>query len=244
MALFEVFYNERGIEGSSAFLRKTVLKILNRYRLQGEKYLDIGCGDGTFTNEISELIRSKEVYGVDISQQAISLAQLKGVMAIKCDINHEKLPFSNNYFDLVTAIEIIEHTFNADNLLSEAYRVTKRGGYFLVTSPNLASWLSILSLVLGYLPPNYEVSFQLRIGKPLGEKIHIPLAEKPVGHIKPYVARALKEHVEAYGFKTISLVGVRLIEGSGILKFIGFFDHLFSKINRYASGIILLSKKV
>jgi len=87
------------------------------------------------------------------------------------------------------------------------------------------------------------VSLSFRIGKPLGKKIHLPLSEKPVGHIKPYVPRALKEHVEAYGFRVLKIKGVRLIEGPGILRLIGFIDSLFSGVKRYASGIILFAKK-
>lgn len=180
---------------------------------------------------------------IDISEKAVSLAKAKGIKAINVDINNEKLPYPDDYFDLVTAVEVIEHLINADNLLSEAYRIVKPGGYFLVTSPNLASWLSIFSLVLGYLPPSYDVSLLFRIGKPLGKKIHLPLSEKPVGHIKLYVPRALREHVETYGFRVCLIKGVRLIEGPGILKFIGFIDSLLSSVKRYASGIILLAEK-
>jgi len=156
-------------------------------------------------------------------------------------MNEQQLPYPRDFFDLVSAIEVIEHLVNTDNLISEVYRVLKPGGYFLVTSPNLAGWLCILSLILGYIP--YDVSFRYRIGKPLGGKIRISLAEKPIGHIKLYVPRALKEHMEVYGFKVLLITGVRLTEGPGILKLIGFLDSLFSHVKRYASGILLLAKK-
>jgi len=152
MAYLRDFYNKREVEGSSVFLRREVLKILKEYKeynVEGEKYLDIGIGNGTFTEEIAAVVKSREVCGIDISEKAIELAKAKNIKAVKVDINNEKLPYSDGYFDLVTAVEVVEHLINTDNLFSEAYRVVKPGGYFLVTSPNMASWLSILSLILG-----------------------------------------------------------------------------------------------
>lgn len=240
---FRDFYNKREVEGSSTFLREKVLKMLKDYNVKAERYLDIGIGNGGFTKDMANLVKCREVHGIDVSEEAIHLALAKGIQAVNIDINEQHLPYPDDYFDFVTAIEVIEHLFNSDNLLSESYRILKQGGYFLVTSPNLASWLSIFSIILGYLPPSYEVSFRFRIGKPLGKKISLPLADIPIGHIKPYVPRALSEHVQAYGFEVLSLTGVRLIEGPGILKFIGLLDSVFSRIKRQASGIILIAKK-
>lgn len=241
----EKFYNEKEVGGSSAHLRKKILKILNTADVSGEKYLDIGIGAGYSTLEIANQINAKEIYGIDISDKAVDAAITMGIIASKIDINNEKLPFPDAFFDVVTGFEIIEHLTNSDNFLSECYRVLKPGGYFLVSSPNIGSWLSIISLILGYLPPPYEVSFEHRIGKPFGKRIRLPLAEKPIGHIKPYNLRALKEHLEIIGFNIISFHSTRHIEGGkGILRLLDVLDAVFSNVFKiYASGIIILARK-
>lgn len=239
----KIFYNEREIEGSSGYLRKKVLKIIEFHQIKADKYLDIGTGNGDFTLMISSQICSNEIFGIDINNEAVSLAKEKGINSFALNINNQKLPFPNDYFDLITSMDIIEHLTNSDNLLNEVFRVLKPGGVFLVSSPNIGSWLSIISLLFGYLPPSYEISLEHRIGKPFGEKVKIPLAEKPVGHIKPYNLRSLKEHLEIIGFKIQDVQSTRLINNKGVLRFLSLLDGFFSKIKIYASGIIILATK-
>ncbi|MBI5459243.1 class I SAM-dependent methyltransferase [Methanobacterium sp.] len=237
------FYNEREVEGSSGYLRKKVLKIISTHQIKADKYLDIGNGNGDFTLMIGNEIHSNEIFGIDISNEAVRLAKEKGINSFAMNINSQQLPFPNDYLDLITAMDIIEHLTNSDNLLNEVFRVLKPGGVFLVSSPNIGSWLAIISLLFGYLPPAYEISLEHRIGKPFGEKVKIPLAEKPIGHIKPYNLRSLKEHLEIVGFNIQDIQSTKLINDKGVLRSLSLLDGFFSKIKIYASGIIILAKK-
>uniref|UniRef100_A0A7C4NQI1 Methyltransferase domain-containing protein n=1 Tax=Thermodesulfobacterium geofontis TaxID=1295609 RepID=A0A7C4NQI1_9BACT len=45
---------------------------------------------------------------------------------IKCDVNRDKFPFKDNYFDEIVAIELFEHLTNPLNFLKECYRTLKR----------------------------------------------------------------------------------------------------------------------
>lgn len=244
-ASLEKFYGEKELGGSSPHQKKKILEILNAADIRGDTYLDMGIGAGYSTFEIANQINANKIYGIDISDKAVNAAITRGIMASKIDINNEKLPFPDAFFDVVTGFEIIEHLTDSDNFLSECYRVIKPGGYFLVSSPNISSWLSIISLILGYLPPPYDVSLEHRIGKPFGKRIRIPLAEKTNGHIKPYNLRALKEHLKIVGFKIISTHSTSHIKGGkGILRLLSVLDVVFSNVfKRYASGIIMLSSK-
>lgn len=239
----ENFYDNREIEGSSIHLRNKVLSILNSFSIKGNYYLDIGVGNGDFSLKISNQVNAIEKFGVDISVNAVNVTKNKGIKTSQVDLSNEKLPFSDNIFDLITCIDVIEHLTNSDNLLSESFRILKPGGYFLVSSPNIGSWISILSLILGYLPPPYEVSFKYRVGKPFGKKIDIPLAEKPIGHIKPYNLKALKEHLNAVGFEVVTVESTKLMEGKGIMRLISVIDSFFSYFKSFSGGIIILAKK-
>jgi ubiquinone/menaquinone biosynthesis C-methylase UbiE len=93
--------------------------------VKGRNYLDIGCNDGSFTIKIAETILAKNIYGVDIAEAILKVAEEKGIRTFKVDMNYEKLPFSNEYFDFISAADVIEHLVISDNLLSEVQRTLK-----------------------------------------------------------------------------------------------------------------------
>ena len=104
-------------------------------QLKAENILDLGCHGGRFTNEI--LLRSPKasITGVDVSSPAIKFAQSK-YPKIKFLVSHaQHLPFSSNYFDLVTCFEMLEHVDDPEVVLLEAHRVLKADGNFLVMVP-------------------------------------------------------------------------------------------------------------
>ena len=159
-------------------------------------------------------------------------------------MNYERLPFPNEYFDFISAIDIIEHLVNSDNFLSEVQRTLKNNKFFLISTPNLGSWLSIISLILGYIPPSYDISFIYRVGKPFGVYKY---KSSTSGHIKLYTTRALLDHLSVYGFKVLKIVGVPTItrtHSSKVVKFLSILDTFFSFSSRLSSGIIVIAKKV
>lgn len=66
------------------------------------------------------------------------------------------LPLENESFDMVVCREVIEHVDSGDDLLSEAYRVLRLGGYLFITTPNLFTWwIDMVSHVRLYSPYNF-----------------------------------------------------------------------------------------
>jgi len=57
--------------------RHAVLRLLKKHNVKAWRYLDLGCGDGSFTLEIADLVEAREIVGVDISEQALTKAQGK-----------------------------------------------------------------------------------------------------------------------------------------------------------------------
>lgn len=96
---------------------------------------DLGCHSGLFTEKIVNVVKPKEIYGVDISKVAIERAKkrIKGGNFLVGDI--QKLPLKNNYFDAVFCLEVLEHVDYPKVVLKEMYRIMKRGGYGLVLVP-------------------------------------------------------------------------------------------------------------
>jgi ubiquinone/menaquinone biosynthesis C-methylase UbiE len=56
--------------------------------------------------------------------------------ALLAQANGENLPFRNNVFDVVLALDVIEHLCNPVQFLNEIYRTMKEGGVLLLTTDN------------------------------------------------------------------------------------------------------------
>lgn len=107
-------------------------------RLKG-KVLDYGCGTGYLLNHL--LARGLECYGVDSSQQSINEVNAKFANYQNWRpgkiIENFVTPFQNNYFDVITCIETLEHILNEQvySLLAELKRLIRPGGIVLITTP-------------------------------------------------------------------------------------------------------------
>lgn len=108
--------------------RKIVLSVLRD--LQPGMVLDVGCGTGG-----NLLLFDGQVVGLDISLRALSFAKRRGSNAWLCQGKAEALPFKNDTFDLVLALDLLEHLPDDVQGLREMYRVLKKGGTLLVTVP-------------------------------------------------------------------------------------------------------------
>src|SRR5215213_2503612 len=100
------------------------------------RVLDLGCGDGRLTAELD----ADELTAADVSGVALerARARLPGVRAVELDPD-EPLPFEDGSFDLVVAVETIEHVRDVQLFLSEIRRVLVPGGELALTTPaNLA----------------------------------------------------------------------------------------------------------
>ncbi len=95
--------------------------------------LDAGCGEGFIACEIRKQMPSINIVGIDISEQSLQLAKKlnSNVNFIKADIT--KIPYDRNAFDLVLALEVLEHLSDPQLALEELKRVTKK--YCLISVP-------------------------------------------------------------------------------------------------------------
>lgn len=118
------------------------------------KVLDIGIGDGIYEAMLEDGIKEKcQFYGVDISSKQLDRAKKYLNDAKVVDLNTQKLPYPNLSFDIVVASEILEHVFYPENILKEAERVLKKGGFLLLTFPNSGSIHLRLSLLFSGSSP-------------------------------------------------------------------------------------------
>jgi methionine biosynthesis protein MetW len=212
-------------------------------KLGGERFLDIGCGDGSFTLLLKDALQAKEAMGIEISPEAICVLNGKGIKAYQLDIDEQPFSFDTNYFDIVYCGEIIEHLFNPDHLLDEVHRVLKPGGRCIITTPNLAGWPNRLALSVGYQPFATSVS-------PEHEgtgKLMLKGAEGQWGHIRVFTMRALKELLQIHSYKIIQTFGCPVsinTSASGlVVGCIKTVDHMMSVFPSLASRVIVMAEK-
>lgn len=109
-----------------------IKKYLDLLDLKDKRILDIGCGVGAYLKAFKEY--SDEVYGVDSEERYLKEA-VKICQYVKKAIA-EKLPFSDNFFDIVLMHEVIEHFDDDQKAIKEAVRVLKPRGNLIIFAPN------------------------------------------------------------------------------------------------------------
>ena len=119
--MFQKYWHSRKWENLSNFLENKRVKLL-----------DVGCADGTTTNEISRLFPKLQITAVDKYAKAILYASRTKPHIKFINADAHKLPFLSGSFDFVVAIETLEHLHEPDLALSEIYRVLKKKGYLIV----------------------------------------------------------------------------------------------------------------
>ncbi len=152
--------------------------------------LDVGCGGGFLSNEMARAGHS--VTGVDLSAESIKVAaahdETCSVKYLVADAFH--LPFADESFDVITAMDFLEHVEDPKKVITEFSRVLKPGGlfFFHTFNRNPLAWLVIIKFVewlVKNTPKNMHI---LRL------------------FIKP---SELKEYCESAHMKVYSLTGIR-----------------------------------
>lgn len=129
------YYKTAG-EGSMEFDHPAMKKLLELSN-NAKTILDMGCGEGT---RLSKLVgQGQKGMGIDISEKAIFLAKKKYPNLDFRVGDLEKLPFSENEFDLVYSAFVFEHLDNPEKVLKEGIRVLKKGGRLLIAAPNFGA---------------------------------------------------------------------------------------------------------
>ena len=224
---------------------KKIIRNLSKYNDDTvDRLLDVGCGDGDFTMLLKKVLDVKEVYGIDISPKAVEIANKKGFTAVQVDIDAEKFSFEDGYFDIIVCGEVIEHLFDPDHLLDEIYRVLKRKGICLLTTPNLAAWYNRVALLLGYQPYKSAPSLKNEwVGKLFGKE------HSGGEHIRHFTTRALKDLIKEHNFRIKYLEGAHANPSFSpggsllILKLVLKLEKIFSKFPSLASDVIIIMGK-
>lgn len=99
------------------------------------KILDIGAGSGHSLLPL-KMAGWNNLWAIDIVDFNRGVFEKNKINFSKVDLESEAIPFEDNFFDVVLSFHVIEHIKNSDNYLGEINRVLKKGGIFIVVTPD------------------------------------------------------------------------------------------------------------
>jgi len=127
--------NRGGLSLATGEYRRDVRRIRATVELEGISALDIGCGGGEFLDTLHRYGVSRLV-GLEPGLAAARSALRLVPTAIVQPVTYEEAILSPSSFDLVAALNVIEHVYSPTRFLAFVYRVLKPGGYVYITTPN------------------------------------------------------------------------------------------------------------
>src|SRR5437868_2953851 len=131
--------------------RAIVYSLLERYLPRGKareerQALDLGCGAGL---NLDHLAKYAEPVGTDFSEEALRFCLARGHKRL-CKADAAELPFRDRQFDIITALDVIEHLDDDLTALVELRRTLRPGGLLIISVPAYPALWSYWDDILGH----------------------------------------------------------------------------------------------
>ena len=157
---------------NSRFQRYRIKNVLSIYTPKpDEVVLDIGCAWGTFEFVLAGKV--KKIIGLDISEKSIELcnrvAKEKNIVGVEfvCE-DARNMSFADESIDTIICADVVEHLYPDifEDVMKECHRVLKKGGKFIIWTPNRGHILEILknhNIILKKDPAHVDYKSMKRI---------------------------------------------------------------------------------
>jgi 2-polyprenyl-6-hydroxyphenyl methylase / 3-demethylubiquinone-9 3-methyltransferase len=120
-------------------------ELLRTYGPRPARVLDLGCGAGLLANYLAE--RGHAVTGLDATAENLEIARARGTATYLLG-DALALPFADASFDVVCAMDLLEHVDQPERLIAEAARVLAPGGTLFFHTFN-RTWQANLIVIKG-----------------------------------------------------------------------------------------------
>ncbi len=140
------------------------------------RLLDLGCGDGANARWLADFTESLDACDYNLLRLR-RCGKLMGDRARLCLANVHRLPYPDDFFDVVFFNHVLEHVPDDERALESIHRVLRPGGLFILGTPNEGcGW--------------WQLAYRLQ-----------PETLKTSDHVHFYTAREVEEKLEASGFE-------------------------------------------
>jgi SAM-dependent methyltransferase len=187
--------------------------------LRPQALLDVGCADGGFLFTYLDY-KPALFCGIEAAPELMKKAASRGIQVQAVDLNGT-WPYADNTFEVVHCAQVIEHLHNTRLFAQEVLRVLKPGGTALITSENLASFLNLGAMMLGYTPFTLMRCCGWYLGNPIGlhygEHVEeaVPITDPAfagvTGHVRALTVLQAQELFERVGFADVQASSMGLM---------------------------------
>lgn len=117
----------------------SIINTIKKYHSRGNA-LDIGCAFGFLVKRMAPFF--SKVYGADISEYALgkAKAQMPAATFDQLDLDVDDLPYPDFHFDLITALDVLEHTQSVKSSMKKILPKLKKDGILIISVPIKDSW--------------------------------------------------------------------------------------------------------
>ncbi|MEH2263624.1 class I SAM-dependent methyltransferase [Nostoc sp.] len=165
----------------------SVLENLSLTVTKKNNWLELGCNQGQFVNLLIDKYDVK-VTGVDNWDENLS-SDFRGRY---CQRDLEAELNIDEKFDFISALEVIEHITDTDRFISECWNHLNKGGYFVLSTPNINNLRNRILVPLGKYPNGLEY-------------------RNIIHHVRLYNVPCLKNHLMEHGFNIKVVWGVNFL---------------------------------
>lgn len=182
----------------------------------GRSLLDVGCYIGIFV-EIAAC-HGWDAWGVEPSRWAVEQAQARGLHVVQGMLETADLP--EEYFDVVTMWDVIEHVTDPLGTLQQAYRLLKPGGLVVVHTIDInslfarlmgARWPWLMEMHIYYFSRHTlramleQCGFQVLSDRPQGRYLRLGYLMNRMGALMPLVGRPAEWLVTKLGLRGLAV---------------------------------------
>jgi ubiquinone/menaquinone biosynthesis C-methylase UbiE len=145
---------------------------------QASSVLDVGCGAGVLA-EALDTTSKRTVTGIDIAPEAAKayLQPSSRVRIVKGDIT--KLPFEDDSFDCIVAMDVLEHFDELERPLFELSRVVSSEGQLLVTGPT-ENWMYRVGRYIAGFSGDYHPKSVYEVGEAVERRFGEPTRKRTI----------------------------------------------------------------
>lgn len=174
---------------------EAALSLLQRHRASQKSVLDLAAGSGAFLARLRDN-GFTDLHAVELDVEKFRLGDIR---PLSLDLNADFARQFSSRFNVITAIEIIEHLDSPRLFLRQVHQLLPDGGMLLLSTPNVAHWAGRLRFLL-----NGELRF-------FDEDLY-----RRMRHISPITDTQMRLMLHEIGFSVMESLAAG--ESYGLLK--------------------------
>jgi 2-polyprenyl-6-hydroxyphenyl methylase/3-demethylubiquinone-9 3-methyltransferase len=177
-------YDNHKLNSSHEYLLPSVTAILAKQLPSCRRIFELGCGNGSVANALSQL--GLEVTGIDASSEGIAQAnQFYPDLNLQLGSAYDELRNQYGQFPVVISLEVVEHVYFPRKFSKTVYDLLEPGGVAIISTPYHGYWKNLALALSGKMDAHFTALWD-----------H--------GHIKFWSPRTLESLLKEAGFKDIT----------------------------------------